>query len=205
MTKIKICGLSRPEDIRYVNEAQPDYCGFVVGVPKSPRNITQKQLRELKRGLRKSIQAVGVFVDGDPELIAQLLNEGVIDAAQLHGQEDEVYIRKLRGKTDGVLIKAFSVTAPEDLEKANQSSADLILLDNGKGGTGQSFDREILRAVPDMRDYFLAGGVGVPDIPDLVRAYRPWAVDMSSFVETDGKKDREKIMAAVAAVRSCRL
>ena len=99
-TKIKICGLSRAEDICYVNEARPDYCGFVIGVPKSRRNVTEEQLRRLRRGLQEGITPVGVFVNADPRLVAKLLEEGLIDAAQLHGGENEEYIRKLREMTE---------------------------------------------------------------------------------------------------------
>ena len=187
-TKIKICGLSRMEDIDYVNEARPDYCGFVIGVPASRRNVTVTQLARLRQRLSEQI-------------CAELLNDGVIDAAQLHGSEDEVYIARLRAMTEKPLIKAFSVKSLTDLEKAERSSADLVLLDHGKGGTGESFDWELLRHWKN-RPYILAGGLSADNIAEAVRKYRPYAVDLSSSVETEGKKDREKILAAVAAVRS---
>lgn len=144
-TRIKICGLSRMEDISYVNEALPDYCGFVIGVPTSRRNVTVEQLVSLKERLSDRICPVGVFVNADQELVAELLNGGVIDIAQLHGCEDEIYIRQLRDLTDKLLIKAFSVQNLSDLETAEKSSADLVLLDHGKGGTGASFEWELLR------------------------------------------------------------
>lgn len=144
-TRIKICGLSRMEDIGYVNEALPDYCGFVIGVPTSRRNVTVEQLVSLKERLSDRICPVGVFVNADQELVAELLNGGVIDIAQLHGREDEIYIRRLRDLTDKPLIKAFSVQNLSDLETAEKSSADLVLLDHGKGGTGASFEWELLR------------------------------------------------------------
>ena len=139
-TGIKICGLSRMEDIGYVNEARPDYCGFVIGVPASRRNVTVTQLARLRQRLSEQICPVGVFVNAVPELIAELLNDGVIDAAQLHGSEDETYIARLRDMTDKPLIKAFSIQNLSDLEEAEKSSADLVLLDHGKGGTGAAFD-----------------------------------------------------------------
>ncbi len=190
-TRIKICGLSRMEDIDYVNEARPDYCGFVIGVPASRRNVTVTQL----------VCPVGVFVNAEQELIAELLNDGVIDAAQLHGNEDETYIARLRDMTDKPLIKAFSIQNFSDLEEAEKSSADLVLLDHGKGGTGAAFDWELLRYWK-KRPYILAGGLDAGNIPEAVRKYHPYAVDLSSSVESSGKKDREKILAAVAAVRS---
>ena len=200
-TRIKICGLSRMEDIDYVNEAQPDYCGFVIGVPASRRNVTVTQLARLRERLLEQICPVGVFVNAEQELVAELLNGGVIDIAQLHGREDEIYIRRLRDLTDKPLIKAFSVQNLSDLETAEKSSADLVLLDHGKGGTGASFEWELLRHWK-KRPYILAGGLDAGNIPEAVSEYHPYAVDLSSSVETGGKKDREKILAAVAAVRS---
>ena len=197
-TRIKICGLSRMEDIDYVNEARPDYCGFVIGVPASRRNVTVTQLARLRQRLSEQICPVGVFVNAEPELIAELLNDVLIDAAQLHGSEDETYIARLRDLTDKPLIKAFSIQNFSDLEEAEKSSADL---DHGKGGTVASFDWELLRHWKE-RPYILAGGLDAGNIPEAVRKYRPYAVDLSSSVETEGRKDREKILAAVAAVRS---
>ena len=203
-TRIKICGLSRTEDISYVNEAQPDFCGFVIEVPASRRNVTVTQLARLRQRLSEQICPVGVFVNTELKLIAKLLNDGVIDAAQLHGNEDEAYIARLREMTDKPLVKAFSIQNLSDLEEAEKSSADLVLLDHGKGGTGASFDWELLWHWKG-RPYILAGGLDAGNIPEAVRKYHPYAVDLSSSVETEGRKDRQKILAAVAAVRSITL
>lgn len=200
MTKIKICGLSRPEDIDYVNEAEPDYCGFIIDVPSSRRNVASGQVRRLRQKLSPGIKAVGVFVNAAPELVLQLLEDDVIDMAQLHGQESEEYIAGLRHITDKPLVKAFSVRTVQDLERAGKSSADMVLLDHGKGGTGQSFDWSVLDKWSG-RPFFLAGGLNPDNLPYVIRRYHPAAVDLSSSVETDGQKDREKILAAVAAVR----
>ena len=108
-TRIKICGLTRLEDIQAVNEAKPDFCGFIVEFPKSRRNVTVEQLKALREELDDSILPVGVFVNAPVELPAQLLNEGTISLAQLHGQENEDYIRQLKIMTDQLLIKAFSI------------------------------------------------------------------------------------------------
>lgn len=205
-TKIKICGLFRPEDVSYVNEARPDYCGFVIQIPKSPRNVTENQLRILRKGLDEGIVPVGVFVNAPVELVVELLEEGVIDMAQLHGSEDERYLQSLRKLTRRPLIQAFSVSGEGDLCRAFESSADYILLDHGKGGTGERFDWEILEQWIERfgmtRPCFLAGGLNCANIPEAVSRCRPWAVDLSSSVETGGRKDKEKILAAVAAVRS---
>lgn len=96
MSRIKICGLRRPEDIAAVNEARPDYCGFIVEYPKSRRSIDRATLRELVRGLREEIVPVGVFVNAPKELVAELLEEGTIQIAQLHGQESQEYIQELK-------------------------------------------------------------------------------------------------------------
>ena len=208
MTKIKICGLSRPEDIDYVNEARPDYCGFVIGVPSSRRNISVETLYRLRSRLSDQVTAVGVFVNTEAELAARLLKDGVISLAQLHGQEDEAYIRKVRelsGISGGSIIKAFPVRSREDVERVFESSADMVLLDHGKGGTGERFDWSLLEGRKQEREdkpFFLAGGLTPENIPEAVRRYGPYGVDLSSAVETDGRKDREKILAAVAAVRS---
>ena len=211
--RIKICGLSRPEDIEYVNAAKPDYAGFVIDYPKSRRSITPDQLRELVKALDDDIIPVGVFVDAGEELAADLYNSGVIKIMQLHGNEDDEYIARLRkrigagdstnantstgtgGDGDDVrIIKAFKVNTPEDLEKAQSSTADMVLLDQGKG-EGCSFDWSIVRENRDklQRPFFLAGGLDTGNLADAVELMHPWAVDMSSSLETDKVKDREKI------------
>ena len=199
--KIKICGLKRPEDIGYVNEALPDYAGFVVEVHGSRRSVDRDAVRRLSAGLDDRIIPIGVFVDAPPELPAGLLKEGIITVAQLHGCEDEKYIEQLREMTDGTakIMKAFSVTSDRDIEAAWKCSADMILLDQGTGGTGKVFDWSLARGMG--RPYFLAGGLGIGNLAEAIRILSPWAVDLSSGVETDGYKDRKKISEAVAIVR----
>ena len=198
-TKIKICGLRRREDILAVNEAKPDYCGFIIKFPKSFRSITADKVRELVKDLAPEIQAVGVFVNAPVELVSGLLNEGTLALAQLHGQENEVYIRELKKFTDKPLIKAFSVKTREDIEKALQSPADYILLDQGSGGTGKVFDWSLIPKIE--RPFFLAGGIGAENLEQAIREIRPYAVDLSSSVETDKWKDPEKIRNVVDIVR----
>ena len=120
MSRIKICGLRRPEDIAAVNEARPDYCGFIVEYPKSRRSIDRTTLRELVRGLREKIVPVGVFVNATKELVAELLEEGTIQIAQLHGQESQEYIQELKVLTEKPLIQAFSIKSKEDVERAGR-------------------------------------------------------------------------------------
>ena len=200
MTKIKICGLKRPEDIWAVNEAKPDFAGFVIEVPKSHRNVSTEQARKLVKGLSERIQAVGIFVNAPMDLVAGLLNDGTLALAQLHGSEDEAYIRELRQRTDKPLIQAFSIRSEADIERARQSTADYLLLDQGGGGTGQCFDWSL---VPELaRPFFLAGGLGVSNLSEAISQVRPWAVDLSSSLETDGVKDPAKMQAAVKLVRN---
>ena len=199
MTRIKICGLSRPCDVAFVNEARPDWCGFIIDFPRSHRSVTPREALALRRQLAPGIVPVGVTVDQPVEAVAALLREGVVDVAQLHGTEDECYLAALRTLAPGhPLWKAFTLRTPNDLTAALASSADMILLDSSKG-TGQTFDWSLLRGV--ARPFLLAGGLTPENIPRAVRAVHPWGVDLSSGVETDRRKDRDKILAAVAAAR----
>lgn len=199
MTKIKLCGLSRPCDIEAANQLKPDYIGFVFA-PKSKRYVSAEKAAELKALLSPEIKAVGVFVREDPETVARLLNTGIIDIAQLHGGENEEYIRRLRELTDKPVIQAFRIDGKEDIAAAQASSADLVLLDSGSGGTGTVFNWELIKHL--QRPYFLAGGLGPGNVKDAVQALKPYAVDVSSGIETDGVKDRAKIEQFVAAVKA---
>lgn len=199
MTKIKLCGLSRPCEIEAANKLQPDYIGFVFA-PKSTRYVSPDKAIELKKLLCPSIKAVGVFVREKPETVASLLESGVIDVAQLHGGEDEDYIRMLRSLTGKPLIRAFRVDTKEDIEAANISGADYVLLDSGQGGTGTVFDWKLLAEM--KRPYFLAGGLDAGNVRDAVASLHPYAVDVSSGIETDGQKDIDKMTAFVHAVRT---
>ena len=199
MTKIKICGLYRPCDVEYVNQAQPDWCGFIINFPKSHRNVTPEQARELRTGLSRRVRPVGVFVDQLPEEAASLLNDGTLAAIQLHGHENDEYIARLRALAPGCEIwKAFQIRSAADLDAANSSTADMVLLDNGYG-TGETFDWSLAGGV--KRPFLLAGGLTPDNIPEAVRQLHPTGLDISSGVETDKKKDLNKILAAVAAAR----
>lgn len=199
MTKIKLCGLSRPCDIEAANELQPEYIGFVFA-PKSRRHVSPEQAATLKEQLNPAIKAVGVFVNEAPETIAAYLKDEIIDIAQLHGGESESYIQQLRKFTDKPLIQAFRIDTEQDIEAANASSADYILLDSGEGGTGTAFDWRLLRQV--NRPYFLAGGLTPHNIEDAVQTLAPYAVDVSSGIEANGYKDKNKMNAFVTAVRA---
>lgn len=196
MTKIKLCGLRRAEDIEAANLLKPDYIGFVF-YKKSKRYISFEQARILKSMLK--VKAVGVFVDENPKVVADLLEKGIIDLAQLHGSEDEAYIKTLRKLTDKPMIKAFQIKTTEDLNKAEASSADMILLDAGTGD-GVSFDWDMLKSF--NRPYFLAGGMSPENVRPAIEKLHPYGVDVSSGIETDGVKDIEKMREFMTNARS---
>lgn len=199
-TKIKICGLSRPCDIEYVNAAKPDWCGFIINFPKSHRNITPEQARLLRKNLDQSVIPVGVFVDETVENVAALLLDGTISIAQLHGGEDEAYIAALRAAAPGFPIwKAFRIRDTASINAARISSADMVLLDGGQGD-GKTFDW--LLAANINRPFLLAGGLNPDNISQAIRAVRPYGIDLSSGVETGKLKDFAKIKAAVAAAKT---
>ena len=202
-TMIKICGLRRREDILAVNEAKPDYCGFIIEFPSSFRSVTADEVRELVKELDPEIRPVGVFVNAPMELVRTLLDDGTLALAQLHGQEDESYIRELKTYTDKLIIKAFSIKTAEDIEKALQSPADYILLDQGGGGTGKTFDWSLIPEI--QRPFFLAGGIGASNLGQAIREIHPYAVDLSSSVETEKWKDPMKIRQVVDIVREIRI
>ena len=197
MTLMKFCGLKRPEDIQAANELKPDFIGFIFVAGKK-RYLAPKEAARLKKQLDGSIKAVGVFIDEKPELIAQLLEEGVIDLAQLHGSEDEAYIQGLKKLTAKPIIKAFKIHKAEDLLPISSCSADYVLLDSGTG-TGKVFDWQLIKRL--ARPYFLAGGLNLDNIEKALSELQPFAVDVSSGIETNGSKDKEKMAAFAALVR----
>ncbi len=169
MTEIKLCGLSRPCDIQIANELKPQYIGFVFA-PKSKRYVKPEKARELKQMLAPNIKAVGVFINEKPETIAAFLNNGLIDVAQLHGDESDDYIMQLRKYTDRLIIKAFRIKTTEDIADAKQSAADYVLLDSG-AGTGAVFDWNLIHSI--QRPYFLAGGLQSGNVRAAIRAPTP--------------------------------
>lgn len=195
--KIKICGLTRPQDIMAMNEYQPDYVGFVINFPKSRRSVTPQRVYELTEQLLPSISVVGVTVDQPLSLVSDLLNDGILDIAQLHGNEDEDYIRTLQEQTGKPVWKAFRIRSQEDLDRAAASCADLVLLDNGYG-TGEVFDWTLVRDIG--RPFALAGGLTTENLKDAARM-QPCLVDVSSGAETNGVKDPKKIKKLVEIVR----
>lgn len=197
MTKIKLCGLKRACEIEWVNELKPDYIGFVFS-KKSRRYVNPGEAGKLKAMLHSSIKAVGVFVDAKPEVIVGMAELEVIDAVQLHGNEDEAYLRELKKLIKIPVFQAFRITSAEDVKRAEESSADMVLLDAG-AGCGEVFDWSLLK---DMkRPYFLAGGLTPENVSDAIDRLQPYGVDASSSLERSGVKEKEKMTAFLEAVR----
>lgn len=198
MTRIKICGLFREQDIAFARDAAPDYVGFILNFPPSHRNLSPERAAELRAGLPPEIRAVGVFVDRPLDEVAAAAARIRLDAVQLHGREDDAYIDALRAAAALPVWKAFRVRSKEDLAAAADSAADEILLDNGYG-TGEAFDWRLAGGF--RRPFILAGGLTPETIPGAVAALRPKTIDISSGVETERIKDRNKMIAAVRAAR----
>ncbi|MDR0500158.1 MAG: phosphoribosylanthranilate isomerase [Coriobacteriales bacterium] len=193
MAKVKICGLSRIEDIVALNAALPDYAGFVF-VP-SKRQISFKQAKILRELLDASILAVGVFINSAIEDIAKLFNDGVIQIAQLHGNEDASYIGRLKTLCPKMpIIKAYRQV----------TGASYLLLDNLKPGSGKPLSMtsaELAKTIAlSQLPVFVAGGINLNTVQDVLLA-KPYAIDVSSGVEVDGKKDAQKILELVTTVR----
>ncbi|MCI5585896.1 MAG: phosphoribosylanthranilate isomerase [Lachnospiraceae bacterium] len=211
MPKLKICGLKRPEDIRYVNQYPPDFVGFVFA--KSLRQIRPREAKELRRQLKPGIVPIGVFVNEEIEDIVRLVKEGVIDMVQLHGDESAEYVRLLGERLEEVssskaalshgIIKAVRVASRQDVKKALDFPADFLLFDTytkGQyGGSGECFNWQLLKGIE--RPFFLAGGLKVENIAGAALEVKPFCLDVSSGAERDGKKDEEKIRRLVETIR----
>lgn len=195
MTKIKFCGLRTENDIMLVNRIRPDFAGFILS-----RRFWRYagDFEKLRPHLDNNIAVVGVFVDNPLEEVAHYLNCGMIDYAQLHGSEDEEYIKSLQ-KAGGKVIKAFKITSEDDVKRAFSSPADLVLLDSGTG-TGEQFDWQLITNFG--RDYFLAGGLTPENAAEAVKKFHPYALDVSSGIETDKVKDEAKMFKFADAVRN---
>ena len=191
MVKIKICGLKRLEDIEIANRYMPDYIGFVFA--ESKRQVTHDLARKLKANLNPNIKAVGVFVDADADEILELYRDEIIDMVQLHGSESEEFILYLKEKTNHELkvIKAIEMYDGIDITEYDDSKADYLLFDSGKG-SGKTFDWNLIRK--DLKkEFFIAGGLTSQNIKEAIMEFNPYAVDLSSSLEVNGFKDENKI------------
>ncbi|MDR2803447.1 MAG: phosphoribosylanthranilate isomerase [Treponema sp.] len=199
--KIKICGLFREDDINYVNEAAPDYIGFVFA--DSKRRISLEMARKLRSKLAAGIIPVGVFVNAGIDVIEALYANNVISVAQLHGGEEESYIARLKAMCGIPVIKTIQY-ASSNGELANlDTAADFFLFDSGSG-SGKSFDWGLLNFTGESkkpsRPWFLAGGINLKNIADAV-SQKPYCVDISSGAESGGIKDPQKIKRLVEIVK----
>lgn len=204
--KIKICGMRREEDIQFVNETLPDYVGFIFDKTRK-RYVSPEVAQNLSSKLDKRISAVGVFVDASIEEVTSLSRMGIFNTIQLHGSESDDYIQELRevlrseAPAVKTIIKAFSVTDSEVLLHASKSKADIVLLDNGVGGTGEGFDSSLIPAEGIGRPFILAGGLTPDNVKEAVATLKPYGVDVSSGVEESGVKSSEKIRLFAKKVR----
>jgi phosphoribosylanthranilate isomerase len=201
MTRVKVCGLSQVQDIEAVNEAMPDYIGFVFA--PSRRQVTPQHAETLRKALEPGILTVGVFVNADPMDIAALARQGVIDLAQLHGDEDAETIERVKALAGCPVIRAVRVRTAQDILAAQETACDYLLLDtfhNGQyGGSGATFDWALIP--PLHKPFFLAGGIGPHNAAQAISATRPFALDASSALETGGVKNADKIKQFVSYVR----
>jgi phosphoribosylanthranilate isomerase len=209
--KIKICGIFREEDADVLNEVLPDYAGFVFA-EKSHRYVAPDLARALRNIINPHIVTVGVFVDAEPGLIADLALEGTIGAVQLHGSEDADYVLALKnllcssGAANIPIIKAVSVTNAASVTRGSDPQSTFLLFDHGAGGTGKTFDHEILREAAangtlTKLPFFVAGGLNPENVSEVLDLPL-FGVDVSGGVETDGVKDPEKIRRFADALRS---
>ncbi|MBQ6971091.1 MAG: phosphoribosylanthranilate isomerase [Synergistaceae bacterium] len=197
MVRVKFCGLSRVADIEAANELRPDYAGFVFW-DKSRRCVSPENAKALRDVLSPKIETVGVFVDESPGVIAEICGRNIISIIQLHGHEDSEYISHVKTLTGYPVIKAFKIRGADDVMKAEDCPADFVMLDSGMG-TGKIFDWSIIAGI--TRPYFLAGGLDAGNVREAISRLRPYAVDVSSGIETDGVKDKVKMSKFIAEAR----
>ena len=198
MSKIKICGISREEDVEVVNRVLPDFIGFVFA--PSRRRVDAKTAAMLKRKLDSQIEVVGVFVNERIEVIAEIYKNGIIDLVQLHGDEDGGYIKHIKNNCGCPVIKTVGVG---DVLSPLPIEPDYLLFDtlsDQRGGTGRTFDWNIIKEYHGL-PFFLSGGLSARNVVESIHLLAPYCVDVSSGVETGGRKDAEKIVNFVNMVR----
>ena len=203
---VKYCGITKEEEIQHLQQLPIDYVGFVF-YKKSKRYVDKEQARRLRAKLKPSIPSVGVFVEEEIPKILELLQEGIIQGVQLHGKEEEAYVLKLKQEmeklgTKPFLWQAFILKEEKDIERANASPADLILLDGGKG-EGKEAEAGLLQKI--QRPYILAGGLSPENVIEKIKAFSPYGLDVSSGIEEqreDGvRKSPEKMDSFIHLVR----
>ena len=203
---VKYCGITKEEEIQYLQQLPIDYVGFVF-YKKSKRYVDKEQARRLRAKLKPSIPSVGVFVEEEIPKILELLQEGIIQGVQLHGEEEESDVLELKQEmeklgTKPFLWQAFILKEEKDIERAKASPADLILLDGGKG-EGKEAEARLLQKI--HRPYILAGGLSPENVVEKIKAFSPYGLDVSSGIEEQGeegiRKSPEKMESFIRLVR----
>lgn len=194
---IKLCGMRRSEDITYSNECQPDYIGFIFA--ESKRKVSPELAEQLRSELDPKIVTVGVTVNAPIEFFKEI--NGSADIFQLHGNEDAEYISSLRKLfPEKEIWKAGRIRSEADIDALAELHADKFVLDafsaEAYGGTGKKIDEELLVYAKDKlsKPFFIAGGIDSSNIADIIKKFTPYGVDLSSGIETDGFKDRAKML-----------
>ena len=196
MVKVKVCGLSRMEDIDYVNELKPDYAGFVFA--QSKRQVAAEYARQLVEKLDRDIRAVGVFVNEDIAVVKELADYVGLEVLQFHGSETPEYVKAFSGIT---VWRAACIKGPENLEPLGRYEVDALLLDSSSAGSGQCFNWDIIKGYKPEKPIILAGGLDSSNIASAIAEVRPYGVDVSSGVETGGLKDYKKIRKFIDKAR----
>ena len=192
MTKVKICGLSTPEAVATAVEAGADYIGFVF--TKSKRQVSLEQAHQLAKGVTAQTKVVGVFVSPSLEELEEAIGQVPLDIVQIHGSFDEVLIPKISVP----VIRAIQIS---DSDSQVKSQADYLLFDAPIAGSGQTFDWQVFDESQIHQPFFIAGGLNAGNVREAIQHFAPYAVDVSSGVETDGKKDLQKITEFIERVK----
>ena len=193
MTKVKICGLSTVEAVETAVLAGADYIGFVFA--ESKRQVSLEQAQELAKRVTGKTKIVGVFVSPSLEDLEQAIAQVPLDIVQIHGTFDEALIPKISVP----VIRAIQLSNQEDQVS---SQADYLLFDAPEAGSGQTFDWDLLKDQKIQQDFFIAGGLTVDNVHQARETFQPYALDVSSGVETDGHKDIEKIKAFIEGAKA---
>lgn len=202
MTKIKICGLRRKEDIDIVNSLLPDFAGFILS-GGFRRTVAKDDFLSLAKNIDPRIQKVGVFVNEPYESILEYAPH--LDVLQLHGDESVEYANKLKKESGKTIIKAIRAKSSDDIKRFNKYPCDYLLIDAYKegeyGGTGKVADWSIIKKTKIKKPFFLAGGISADNVFGAIDDLSPFCVDVSSSVETNGYKDRLKVKELILKTR----
>ena len=209
MSKVKICGVKRQDDIKYINRYLPEYVGVVFA--NSRRQVSPENAKALIANLDKRVKAVGVFVNEPTERVLEIAHKCKLDVVQVHGDETPEYIYALKKQFDSYrkkvdVWKAVRVRNKDSVEQIKHYNADAFVLDafveGSYGGAGKTFDWEVAVEAGKYGRIILAGGLNIKNVHDAIRSVEPTAVDVSTGVESDGMKDEDKIKRFICRVRN---